>query len=70
MRAKFYVSRVTNHMEDYQEARLCIEDDGNPENNQFANTPIGEITIGIDNPAARDFFKPGRAYYVDFTEAP
>lgn len=33
-------------------------------------TPWGEIVMGIANPAAKDFFQKGKAYYVTFTEAP
>ena len=71
MRAKFYVETVTNHRGGYQDATLrAVYDDGHPENNAFAKaTPTGELTIGIDNPAAQDFFKPGKEYYLDFTEA-
>ena len=32
-------------------------------------TPSGEITMRVDNPAAAIQFKPGKQYYVDFTEA-
>lgn len=42
------------------------------ENGDFARaTPWGTCVVGIDNgkPAA-DFFKPGKKYYVTFTEAP
>lgn len=33
-------------------------------------TPSGSVSLSIANPAAADFFKPGKKYYVDFTEAP
>lgn len=33
-------------------------------------TPWGECVMGITNPNALDFFKPGKKYYVTFTEAP
>jgi hypothetical protein len=33
-------------------------------------TPSGECAMTIRNPAASAFFKPGKKYYVDFTEAP
>jgi hypothetical protein len=33
-------------------------------------TPWGEITLGIVNPNAIVFFKPGKKYYCTFTEAP
>jgi hypothetical protein len=49
-------------------------DDGKralPENAVFGKaTPWGEIKMGIANPAAKAFFKPGKKYYVTFTEAP
>jgi len=43
------------------------------ENADFtAATPYGTVRLGIypvDRPAAA-FFKPGKTYYLDFTEAP
>jgi hypothetical protein len=33
-------------------------------------TPSGSISLSLANPAAADFFKPGKKYYVTFTEAP
>lgn len=42
-----------------------------PENAVFGKaTPWGECVMGIANPAAKEFFKPGKSYYVSFTEAP
>lgn len=42
-----------------------------PENAIFGNaTPWGSIQMGIANPTAKEFFKPGKSYYVTFTEAP
>lgn len=32
-------------------------------------TPWGEMTFGLNNPALADFFKLGKAYYVDITPA-
>lgn len=46
------------------------EPDGtkNDENARFTQaTPWGKIELGIDNPAAREQFVPGKLYYVDFT---
>lgn len=41
-----------------------------PENVRFTKaTPWGNITLGIDNPAALNQFKVGESYYVDFTPA-
>lgn len=42
-----------------------------PENAVFGNaTPWGEFHAGIAPPEAKRFFKPGKSYYVTFTEAP
>lgn len=32
--------------------------------------PSSSIDLPIRNPAASEFFKPGKKYYVTFTEAP
>lgn len=41
-----------------------------PEDQQFAKaTPSGRIEMVVDNPGAREFFRAGKTYYVDFTEA-
>jgi hypothetical protein len=41
---------------------------GSEENKSFAtSTPTGTITFQLNNPALADEFKPGQAYYVDFT---
>lgn len=40
------------------------------ENAKFTKaTPWGEISLGIDNPAAMEQFKVGEEYYVDFNKA-
>lgn len=42
----------------------------NVEDNTYAKaTPSGGAKLQIDNDAAKGFFKPGKKYYVDFTEA-
>lgn len=33
-------------------------------------TPMAEFNTSIANPEAAAFFKPGKKYYVTFTEAP
>lgn len=50
----------------------AVYDDGIcKENKSFADaTPSGQITFTLNNPALADMFKPGVAYYVEFTEAP
>jgi hypothetical protein len=80
MRAKFIAFSVTNYAvyaqtgevaHRSQEAKLnAVCADGEPENNGFSKaTPIGELRICIDNPAALDFIKPGKSYYLDFAPA-
>jgi hypothetical protein len=42
-----------------------------PENAVFGKaTPWGDMKLGIANPAAKEWFKPGKKYHVTFTEAP
>lgn len=46
----------------------ALYDPSVPEDQRYAKaTPTGTLTIGVDNPAVA--FVPGRAYYLDFTEA-
>lgn len=46
-------------------------DDPKSENWLFWNaTPSGQLQMTINNPEAFGHFKSGRAYYLDFTEAP
>lgn len=33
-------------------------------------SPSGELVINVANERAVEYFKPGTAYYIDFTEAP
>jgi hypothetical protein len=43
----------------------------NLEDNSFASaTPAGKLELTVDNKAVHGFFKPGKTYYVDITEAP
>lgn len=40
------------------------------ENARFTTaTPWGEISLGINNPAALEQFEVGKSYYVDFNPA-
>lgn len=42
-----------------------------PENAVYGKyTPWGEFKVGIANPDAKLFFKPGKSYYLTITEAP
>lgn len=46
----------------------AVYDDGTPENERYSKyTPYGKLEIAVDNPAV--VFKPGKLYYLDFTEA-
>jgi hypothetical protein len=43
---------------------------GSEENKDFNQyTPSGTFEMFVDNPKAKGFFKEGREYYMDFTEA-
>lgn len=47
------------------------KDKENGENAVFGKwTPMAECQMSICNPAANEFFKEGKKYYVTFTEAP
>lgn len=69
MRAKFYVTSVTDYGT-WKNAELAAQySTGKPEDNEFAAaTPSGSIKIAISNPAAMNYLQPGKKYYVDFTE--
>ncbi len=44
---------------------------GGPENDSFfASTPAGELKLSVVNPEAVKDLKPGKSYYIDFSEAP
>lgn len=47
------------------------QDKANGENAVFGKyTPFAECNMAVCNPAANEFFKEGKKYYVTFTEAP
>ena len=47
------------------------KDKENGENAVFGKwTPFAECQMSVCNPAANEFFKEGKKYYVTFTEAP
>lgn len=79
MRAKFYCDLVedqkTKDGEKYAEevtlSAVCLEEDDKVEENKRFNaaTPWADMKMGIDNPGAFGFFKPGKCYYLDFSEA-
>ena len=79
VRAKFvvesYETRKSNtrdsESEELRTLTLTAVSDGSEENKKFFRwTPNGKITIGILNPEAWKQLELGKAYYVDFSEAP
>lgn len=48
-----------------------VKADGVDENKRFNEaSPSIEMSIMIQNPVTKGFFKPGKSYYATFTEAP
>jgi len=71
VRAKFQVTGITERPHGGGEIEFTtIYDSTIPEDRRFQQaTPWGQIKITIDNPAAKAFFKLGKYFYADFTEA-
>ncbi len=75
IRAKFQCESITKNAYGTEQAKLRAvpfnKDAPTGEDSTFAKaTPNGTMEIGIDNPDAQGFLKPGGYYYLDFTEAP
>ncbi len=79
IRAKFQCNTVIPATENYDavaylNAVTCNSDGSYPnkENESFSNsTPSGQITSSISKDVpAHKYFKPGRYYYLDFTQIP
>lgn len=74
MRAKFKIESVlkTEHGETLKMRAVSdkpFDSAGNSEDNSFAKwTPSGVLEMSITNPALIGQFKPGDAYYLDFTK--
>jgi len=69
MRAKFSCNSVDENGMAHLSAVYGTDDKDNEENNQFAAaTPYGVLEMQVDNPSVKDFLKPGKDYYLDFTE--
>lgn len=66
VRAKMYVVGI-----DGNKLKLsCQYDYDSKEDQSFMKaTPWGSAEFGIDNQKALDYFKVGKSYYLDFTEA-
>ncbi len=72
MRAKFHVENVTSYSTGAIGVLLMPIRQGpdDTQNTQFWKaTPNGKLEMCITNPDAKDFFKPGAEYYIDFTQA-
>lgn len=71
MRAKFQTASVTDFGYGSKQVKLSAvySGDKNDEDNQFSQaTPSGSIEMMVTKVGAQDFIKPGKKYYVDFTE--
>ncbi len=70
-RAKFMCDSVEDFGNGYLTAKLrAVASTDNYEDQDFSKaTPNGTLSMSIDNPALVGFFKPNKAYYLDFTEA-
>jgi hypothetical protein len=69
VRAKFVVASVEETVYS-KTVKLHFQYSNNLEDNSFAKaTPSGNCTLTIDNPEVKGFFKPGKAFYADFTAA-
>lgn len=54
-----------------ESSRVTLSVAGGEENKTWCKyTPGGHMTLEISNPVAFEAFKLGKAYFVDFTEAP
>lgn len=64
---KFTCNSVTNYGNGFNEVKLTPQYDQTlPEDQKFSTaTPSGELKATINNPALKDFFEPGKAYYIE-----
>jgi hypothetical protein len=70
IRGKFTCQQTTNTAWGAEIVKLTAVASGTPEDNSYAKaTPSASIEMQIDNPTAQGFFKPGKSYYGNFTEA-
>ena len=74
IRGKFVVGHITHYASGSPYVNVTLEaryDSKLPEDQRFAEaTPNGKIEMTVTVPAVIETFKPGRVFYVDFTEAP
>lgn len=70
-RCKFSCVSV-EHFEGSRQVKLsALYSNNRPEDNQFSSaTPSGQLSMVLTNPETLDFFKPGKAYFLDISEVP
>ena len=69
-RAKFTVSDVSKSGDSENVSLSPVTDEGIPENKTFwESTPNGSLKMTITNQAVHGFFRKGKSYYLDITEA-
>ena len=75
VRGKFKVDSITHHATTgpenvYAEVKMNAVYTDKPEDHTFSKaTPSAQLTMAITVPEVVDTFKPGKFFYVDFTEA-
>ena len=71
IRAKFQCHCVEHLAHEGRTAKFSAIYGDKGENKDFTEaTPYGTIEIGISGDVvAKDFFEPGKEYYIDFTQA-
>lgn len=72
LRAKFTVNSVTDFGYGSKNVKMAaVYSNKKDEDNQFsAATPSGSLEMMVSAEGTQDFLKPGKKYYLDFTEAP
>jgi len=70
MKAKMIVTQISENYSGAKLTELSAVNSGTPEDNYFFKaTPFASLKIQVDNPAAKDFLKIGKKYYIEFSEA-
>lgn len=71
IRAKFVCESVTENADGNKGVNLTAVTSGSEENKSFSKyTPAGNVYLNVSKETdAADTFKPGKEYYLDFTEA-
>lgn len=70
VRAKFSVQNKNETADGHQVVLMAVMGNSKENKEFFKYTPAGRIEMGLLVDKTAGFFKPGKNYYVDFTEAP